>query len=155
VEEGSLRRFLGGTAFGALLMYLLDPVWGYDRRADLLAKLRRVVSVPALPAAVSSPPAHDDETLARKVESVVFREVDVPRDLVAIRADHGVIELRGHVPTEAQADALKAAAGRVRGVLYIRNLLEVGGRPPGELDGARRPSRAGVEAGAPQAATAG
>jgi hypothetical protein len=141
-------KFITGTALGAALAYLLDPVWGYDRRAGVTSFAKRLTGAApaAAPAALAPSPAPDDALLARKVESLVHRDVGIPPGDVEIRADRGVIELRGHVQAPQLADALKATAGRVEGVIYIRNLLQVAdgplpaGRPIVAAAGTRTPA---------------
>jgi osmotically-inducible protein OsmY len=125
-----MLKFLGGTALGAALAYLLDPVWGLERRTTVQAFVRRLTGAAAQATGqTAGPPTPDDSLLARKVESLVHRDVGVSSDSVQIRADRGVIELRGFVDTPAVADSLKATAGRVEGVIYIRNLLQVADTP--------------------------
>lgn len=73
---------------------------------------------------------YDDVTLARKVESEIFRPADAPKDSVSVNVQHGVVELRGEVKQPEQVKALGEAAGRVAGVKDVHNLLHTPGSPP-------------------------
>ena len=73
---------------------------------------------------------YDDVTLARKVESEIFRPPDAPKDRVSVNVQHGVVELRGEVQRPEDGEQLAAAAERVDGVKEVRNLLHLPGSPP-------------------------
>ena len=73
---------------------------------------------------------YDDVTLARKVESEIFRPPDAPKDSVSVNVQHGVVELRGEVKRPEDVKALGAAAQRVDGVKEVHNLLHTPGSPP-------------------------
>ncbi len=49
-------------------------------------------------------PQPDDVTLARKVESEIFRDADVPKGQINVNAENGVIVLRGEVE-EPESDS--------------------------------------------------
>jgi osmotically-inducible protein OsmY len=66
---------------------------------------------------------YDDVTLARKVESELFRPADAPKGSVSVNVAHGVVELRGQVDDPEQIEALAEGARRVEGVQEVRNLL--------------------------------
>jgi osmotically-inducible protein OsmY len=66
---------------------------------------------------------YDDTTLARKVESEIFRPDDAPKDKVSVNVANGVVELRGQLDDEGQITALVKAAGKVDGVKDVHNLL--------------------------------
>jgi osmotically-inducible protein OsmY len=70
---------------------------------------------------------YDDVTLARKVESEVFRETGAPKDTVSVNVANGVVELRGTVPEQGDALALASAAEKVDGVKAVNNLLTTAG----------------------------
>jgi osmotically-inducible protein OsmY len=69
---------------------------------------------------------YDDVTLARKVESEIFRPADAPKDKVSVNVADGVVELRGELDDQSQVEELGKAAGKVEGVKDVRNLLSVG-----------------------------
>jgi osmotically-inducible protein OsmY len=72
--------------------------------------------------------SYDDATLARKVESEIFRAEDAPKGKVSVNAVDGVVDLRGEVPHEQIATLGKAALA-VDGVRDVHNLLHVPGTP--------------------------
>jgi osmotically-inducible protein OsmY len=92
------------------------------RKADYAAgKAKGAVHAVTAPARPER--EYDDVTLARKVESEVFRAPDAPKDKVAVSVANGVVELRGQLDDTAQADRLVEEARRVEGVKDVRNLL--------------------------------
>jgi hyperosmotically inducible periplasmic protein len=80
-------------------------------------------------------PELDDVTLAHKVESIVFRDHDVPKGQININAERGVVFLRGQVERPELVEALEARARKVKGVRDVRNLLHLpAGSPPQPRD---------------------
>src|SRR3954466_14743273 len=103
--------FLAGAAAGAAAAYFLDPQGGAQRRnetrdkalasvkstaggagsatkhAAQTAKGKVAAAAPSL--GKSEPP--DDITLARKVESEIFRDADAPKGQVDVNAENGVV----------------------------------------------------------------
>ena len=77
--------------------------------------------------AVTSPargtPDYDDVTLARKVETEIFRPAGAPKGAVSVNVAEGVVELRGEVDDPDQIQRLGKAAHAVDGVKDVRNLL--------------------------------
>jgi osmotically-inducible protein OsmY len=69
---------------------------------------------------------YDDVTLARKVESELFRPADVPKGEISVNVNDGVVELRGELADQAQIDELADTARKVSGVKDVRNLLHAG-----------------------------
>jgi osmotically-inducible protein OsmY len=65
----------------------------------------------------------DDTTLVDKVESIVFRDRDVPKGRININAENGVIFLRGEVDSPELVTALEERVAKVRGVRGVMNLL--------------------------------
>jgi osmotically-inducible protein OsmY len=78
----------------------------------------------------SSDREYDDVTLARKVETEIFRPPDAPKDRVSVNVQHGIVELRGEVAGAEDVESLGAAAQRVEGVKEVHNLLHTPGSPP-------------------------
>ena len=66
---------------------------------------------------------YDDVTLARKVESELFRPADVPKGSISVNVNDGVVELRGELPDPKQIDELGDNAKKIDGVKDVRNLL--------------------------------
>jgi osmotically-inducible protein OsmY len=135
-----VRRFRL-IAFGAGLSYFFDPDNGRRRRkvaADrLTAVLRRhggrlvrgtVSEAHALKQKTTHlreepKPQPDDVTLARKVESEIFREADVPKGKINVNAENGKIVLRGEVDSPELIDELVGKARKVQGVQDVESLL--------------------------------
>ena len=69
----------------------------------------------------------DDATLARRVETVIFRGADAPKGDVDVNAEFGVVFLRGQVASSDQAAELVESARAVDGVKDVRNLLKPAG----------------------------
>lgn len=72
---------------------------------------------------------YDDVTLARKVESEIFRDADAPKGTVDVNAENGVVFLRGQVDREEQIQTLASAARSVDGVKDVESLLHTPGTP--------------------------
>ncbi len=71
------------------------------------------------------PKEFDDVTLARKVETELFRDAEVPKGQININADNGVVVLRGEVGTAEMIDDLVEKARSVQGVRDVENLLHL------------------------------
>jgi BON domain len=148
-----LTFFLAASAAaGAALAYFLDPSAGRRRRhttrdrglklgrrganrgrrfarhasAEAVGRVRRVAR--ALPRSREEP---DDVTLAHKVESILFRDRDVPKGQININAEEGVVFLRGQVDRPELVGELEARVRAVKGVRAVENLLQVPGQPAG------------------------
>jgi osmotically-inducible protein OsmY len=113
--------------------------------AVLLAARRRSRAIEAIaaspaPAAPVSPPGGqpstatvrspkagplDDVSLARKVETELFRSPEIPRGNVTVDARGGVVTLRGQVDSQGMRDDLEQAARNVLGVHDVRNELQL------------------------------
>jgi osmotically-inducible protein OsmY len=75
-------------------------------------------------------PDLDDATLAHKVESVLFRDRDVPKGEINVNAENGVVFLRGQVERPELAETLETRVLKVRGVRGVENLLHTPGTQP-------------------------
>ena len=71
----------------------------------------------------------DDVTLARKVETEIFREPDAPKGSVDVNVQEGVVQLRGEVERQQLMDELVGRAREVQGVQDVENLLHLPGDP--------------------------
>ena len=93
--------------------------------AFLLSKLDRRKAAGRVKGAVSSVGGrdYDDVTLARKVESELFRPADVPKGAISVNVNDGVVELRGELTDQGQIDELADTAKKIDGVKDVRNLL--------------------------------
>jgi BON domain-containing protein len=75
-------------------------------------------------------PDLDDATLVDKVESIVFRDRDVPKGEINVNAENGVVFLRGQVERPEIVEALEERVRKVHGVRGVENLLHTPGTPP-------------------------
>lgn len=151
-ERHGRARLLGGLALGAGIMYLLDPADGRRRRhvtRDKVMKTMRrrradarkqaqYAAGQAQGARIEAEKAQgirheqtdlDDTTLARKVETVIFRDAAAPKGKVAVNAEHGVVYLRGEVEQADWIERLGEQARGVEGVTQVKNLLHAPGTP--------------------------
>ena len=136
----------GAVAAGALLEFFLDKDRGRRRRKLLVDRTRGIVNRTMRRAAraerglVSTvyglamkathlreqpKPQPDDATLARKVETEIFRPADAPKSTVNVNAENGVVYLRGEVPSPEMIDELVEKTRRVKGVRDVRSLLHL------------------------------
>ena len=71
----------------------------------------------------------DDVTLARKVETEIFRDEHAPKGNVSVDVQGGVATLRGEVEEQAWVERLGDEAGHVKGIQGVQNLLHTPGTP--------------------------
>jgi osmotically-inducible protein OsmY len=149
----AFKTFIAGAAAGGAAAYFLDPQAGAQRRQEAAAAVRRRkrdvegaargaqataqgVAAKAQHAAAggdTAPP--DDITLARKVETEIFREADAPKGQVNVQAIDGVVELRGQVNDPQVIEELEKRTRKVTGVRDVRNLLHLPGQLPANMAG--------------------
>ena len=129
-----LVTLLSGVAIGGALAHFLDPQNGRRRRDEASTKARHAAGKAKGAAATVKPSGDriedvDDVTLARKVESEIFRPADAPKGDVAVDVQDGVVHLRGEVADEGWIARLADEADKVDGVKGVRNLLHRPGTP--------------------------
>jgi osmotically-inducible protein OsmY len=142
--------FLAAAVGGAALAYFMDPQNGRRRRhvardrALSLAKHgsrrgRKLVHhvssdargyVERIRHSGDSREELDDATLVDKVESIVFRDRDVPKGQININAEKGVVFLRGQVEEPELVRSLEDRVRKVGGVRDVQNLLHTPGEQP-------------------------
>jgi osmotically-inducible protein OsmY len=143
-------RKLRYMAFGALLAYFFDPQNGHSRRALARQRIpaffrnttRKAAgaggSVAARASAAKQKATHleeeekpqpDDVTLARKVETEIFRDSDIPKGRINVNAENGKVVLRGEVEQPELITDLEKRTKKVQGVQEVENLLHVPGSP--------------------------
>ena len=128
-------------ALGAALSYFFDPENGKRRRkvtADRLAALVRrhggrlmkgtgsqahALKQKATHLREEPKPQPDDVTLARKVETEIFRGADVPKGKINVNAENGKVVLRGEVDSPEMIEDLVSKARKVQGVQDVESLL--------------------------------
>ena len=131
-------------AIGAALAYFFDPDNGRRRRKEAIkrtAKAFRQAGQQAQGAAAQAKgmkqkathrsedhkPQPDDVTLARKVESEIFRGADVPKGQINVNVEDGVVYLRGELDRPDLIKDLESQARNVQGVQGVENLLHAPG----------------------------
>lgn len=83
----------------------------------------------ARPQASTRPKPIGDPAIARKVESAIFRDEDVPKGDINVNVVDGVAYLRGQATTPEMINALEAQARAVPEVVGVENLLHLQGTP--------------------------
>ena len=145
-----MLRTIRNLGLGALLAYFFDPDNGRRRRAmarDRIPAFFRRMSTSAerTGGAVAAKaggmkrkathlkeeekPQPDDVTLARKVETEIFRDADVPKGQINVNAENGKIVLRGEVEKPELIKDLEQKTKKVQGVTEVENLLHTPGTP--------------------------
>lgn len=95
----------------------------------------------------------DDTTLARKVETVLFRGPRAPKSKVNVNVVEGVVYLRGEVKQPADVKRLESEALAIPEVRGVENLLHLPKTPsPTRTDTPARQRRTGAAAKARQKA---
>jgi osmotically-inducible protein OsmY len=140
-------RRLRLVALGAALAYFFDPENGKRRRTVAVQRLagasrrhgRRLAAASTSRATAlkqkathqreEQKPQPDDVTLARKVESEIFRDADVPKGKINVNAENGKVVLRGEADSAEMIEELVDKARSVQGVQDVENLLHTPGRP--------------------------
>ncbi|HEU4657414.1 MAG TPA: BON domain-containing protein [Capillimicrobium sp.] len=83
----------------------------------------------------------DDVTIARKVESVMFRGLDVDKGAIDVNVAGGVVYLRGEAPTPEDVRELVARAEAVPEVARVENLLHLPKTPAATRTDTPKPQR--------------
>jgi hypothetical protein len=140
-----------GMTLGALLAYFLDPKAGRRRRHTArdraLSRVRRgerratararraesrAVGI-ARRTLNAARPRHrepfDDVTLARKVESELYRRARVPKGHISINAEDGFVFLRGVMDRQEDIERIEEATRQIDGVREVENLIHLPGTP--------------------------
>ena len=141
-----LSSIVMAAAAGAGLNYFLDPNSGARRRNmardRVMATLRRggrkaesaatyasseVQGAAARTAAAirEEEPPPNDQALAAKVETVIFRDADAPKGQVSVDAAGRTVSLRGQLDSQEEIDALVKQAEEVPEVERVENLLHL------------------------------
>jgi len=145
-----MLRTIRNVGLGALLAYFFDPDNGRRRRAmareripalfrrmseraeqtgDAVAAKAEGAQQKATHLKEEQKPQPDDVTLARKVETEIFRDADVPKGQINVNAEDGKIVLRGEVEKPELIKDLEKKTKKVQGVTEVENLLHTPGSP--------------------------
>jgi osmotically-inducible protein OsmY len=93
-----------------------------------------------------NPPAEtllDDAGLAHKVESVLFRNPNVPKGKISVNAESGTVYLRGQLENADLIDAVVESARAIPGVGEVVSLLHLPGTEAPHPPPAHRPAHTG------------
>jgi hypothetical protein len=88
------------------------------------ARPRRAAAKPS-PQASRKPKDLDDVALARKVETIIFRDDSVPKGAIDVNAAAGVVWLRGEAKTPEMIKLLERQAAEIPEVRQVENLLHL------------------------------
>ena len=121
---------LVGVTLGAVAAkQLLNPARrGQLKYAAGKAKGAVATHTPSMPGSHGLEDA-DDVTLARKVETEIFRAADAPKGSVSIDVQAGVVYLRGTVEDDRWIERFADDAKKVDGIKGVKNLLHRPGTP--------------------------
>ena len=104
-------------ATGAAAAFFRDP----ERRGKIVGKGLSPLK------SVQSP---NDETIAERVRSEIFRPGDAPKGSVNVNVEQGVVYLRGEVADRESIQQLVGVAGSIPGVKRVESLLHGPGEEP-------------------------
>jgi osmotically-inducible protein OsmY len=138
-----LLTFVIGAAAGAAATHFLDPRRRNEIRDQAVSKVRSGAGQAATTASYAASKAKgavadatpsrtgdlDDVSLARKVETEIFRAPDAPKGDVSVDVQAGVASLRGEVADQQWITRLGEDAEKVDGVKGVNNLLHPPGTP--------------------------
>jgi osmotically-inducible protein OsmY len=124
------------AALGAALAYFFDPQNGRARRKETIKRIVRLsqqqrgrLTSKATQLREGPKAQPDDVTLARKVESEIFSDAEVPKGQINVNAEEGKVVLRGEVESAEMIEELVSKARKVQGVQGVENLLHTPGQP--------------------------
>jgi osmotically-inducible protein OsmY len=110
--------------------------WTGSEAMGLVQRVRHLRSAPK--------PDMDDTTLARKVETKLFRPADAPKGSVDVNVADGVVFLRGEVKRPEDIEDLERRARQIPEVREVENLLHLHKTPaPTRADSPGRQRRTG------------
>lgn len=151
-----------GVGLGAAAAYFLDPDRGRSRRAETADRMAGIVrrlgrragrgyryvrgTVGGLGERLTAGSSAgetwlNDETLAHKVESELFRDPSIPKGSMNINAEHGTVILRGVVDSQDQIEKIMLETMAIDGVKVVRSLLRTPAQPtPTAFERKREPA---------------
>jgi osmotically-inducible protein OsmY len=129
------RKLLFGAAAAGAVAWLARNKETAKSYADRYAGQAKGMagSVPG----VGRAPAEErlnDPALARKVESEIFRDEQIPKGPINVNCEYGVVYLRGELPNRELMDQLVARTRQVDGVRGVENLTHLPGETPPAKD---------------------
>jgi osmotically-inducible protein OsmY len=127
-EQGTRRRNIARDRALALLRRGKQEA---TRRADYLGGQAAGVAHQAREKVTPAQPKEEltDQDLARKVETVIFREADVPKGKINVDAVERTVTLRGEAETQEMIEELERKTSEIPEVERVENLLHLPGEP--------------------------
>jgi hypothetical protein len=101
------------------------PAPSAERPAPRKAPARAPRAARPSPQASRAPKDLDDVALARKVETIIFRDDAVPKGHIDVNCADGVVWLRGEAKTPDMIKALELQAAAIPEVRQVENLLHL------------------------------
>ncbi|MPZ23605.1 MAG: BON domain-containing protein [Dehalococcoidia bacterium] len=125
-DKGTRRRHIAMDRAGALTRRSATRLGRSGRKlgSDVYGWRQKIAHRGA-----GQPTPPNDEALARKVESELFRDPGVPKGRINVNAEHGVVVLRGELDRPEEIKDLAERARSVPGVADVRNLLHLVNSP--------------------------
>ena len=126
-----MKKLLFGAAAAGAIAWLAKNKDTAKAYADRYAGKAKGTAQSATPGAGREPVEErlNDPALARKVESEVFRDDELPKGSISVNAEYGVIYFRGEVPSQDAMEELTKRARGVDGVRAVENLTHLPGEP--------------------------
>jgi osmotically-inducible protein OsmY len=123
--SGASKKAVGAAgAAGLAAGYFLDPDSGRRRRHVARDRALAVIRRNAERAREEKErPAPNDQDLAERVKTQIFRPADAPKGSVNVNVERGIVYLRGEVERPDEIKKLVEGAGAVDGVAGVENLL--------------------------------
>src|SRR3954447_17398513 len=113
-------KIAGAVGITAAVALLLAKLGGRKAAGKAKGAVHGVAST------VTGGKDYDDVTLARKVETELFRPASVPKGAISVNVNDGVVESRGELADQQQIDELGDTARKIAGVKDVGNLLHTG-----------------------------
>jgi osmotically-inducible protein OsmY len=122
-----LRKLIFGAAAAGAAAWLAKNQDKAKAYAERYGGQLKGAATGATPGAGRAPAEErlNDPALARKVESEIFRDGELPKGDISINAEYGVIYLRGKVDSEDAREELAKRARAVEGVRAVENLTHL------------------------------
>jgi len=110
-------------------------VKSYPEKMAAEKAVRRVAGVRAIAEDIkvryATDPKMADHEIAKRILEMFAWNVSIPHEAIKVKVEHGWVTLTGHVDWFYQAEEARKAAGGVKGVVGVTNLVEVKQRPLG------------------------
>jgi osmotically-inducible protein OsmY len=122
-----LGKLLLGAAAGGAAAWFLKNNEAAKSRVDRYAGQVKGAAQSVTPGAgrEAAEERLNDPALARKVESEIFRDAEIPKGDISVNAEYGVIYLRGQITDREAMEKVVERARAVNGVRGVENLTHL------------------------------